>query len=261
MLPGTAYPSQTKPRNSSRLHILRRTAERKGLYFLPGNFGECNPLAFKKNSCSHSPAMLVDGPVPRGVHTRAPPRHSSGSLREKASSLQSKLLLPPELTPLANPYPDIAWQSRGQRCPGWGKHRGVDEYEKQVGRGAKRCHHPGLIDKLPTSIGKAEIFCLLARSREGYPGIDGSWAEPPALGRVQVKRSDLLHVPLQGAHVQVAASLARSRVCAGRPLRSPALLPAPVHPQHPLTPSSALGGGFSAEAAHSSPYICSHFSF
>lgn len=72
MLPGTAYPSQTKLRNSSRLHILRRAAERKGLYFLPGNFGECNPLAFKINSCSHSRAMLADGPVPRSGHIHPP---------------------------------------------------------------------------------------------------------------------------------------------------------------------------------------------
>lgn len=138
ILLGTAYPSQTKLRNSSRLHILRRAAERKGLYFLPGNFAECNPLAFKINSCSHSRAMLAGGPMPRSGHIHPPhtpphPCRSSGSLGERGSMLQSELLLPQELVPLANPYPDFAvplaglWQTSSQCRPGWGKHQGVDK--------------------------------------------------------------------------------------------------------------------------------------
>lgn len=61
MLPGAADPSQTNPRNSSRLHMLGLAAEWKVLCFLTGNFGECNHQAFKINSCSHSPAMLAHG--------------------------------------------------------------------------------------------------------------------------------------------------------------------------------------------------------
>lgn len=70
MLPGAADPSQTNPRNSSRLHILGLAAERKVLCFLAGNFGECNPQAFRINSCSHSPAVLAHGLVLHRV--RAP---------------------------------------------------------------------------------------------------------------------------------------------------------------------------------------------
>lgn len=121
MLPGAAYPSQTKPRNSSRLDILRLAAERKVLYFLPGNFGECNPQAFKINSCSHSLAMLADGPVGRSVrartsvcththtHTAIPRLPCALEQREPCSKApRSEHPLPQELLPLGPPCPDFA---------------------------------------------------------------------------------------------------------------------------------------------------------
>lgn len=140
MLPGAAYPSQTKPRNSSRLHILQRAAERKGLYFLPGNFGECNPPAFKINSCSHSLAMLADGPVPCSVHTPAPPTHihtpppipltplgKRGPCSKASRCRPRSWFLLPTCTPTAVPLAGL-WQTwanavlGGESTKGWMKH-------------------------------------------------------------------------------------------------------------------------------------------
>lgn len=142
MLPGTAHPSQTKPRNSLRLHILRHTAERKGLYFLPGNFGECNPLAFKINSCSHSPAMLADGPVPHSVHTHRPlpllwlPRGKRDpSSKANCCCPRSWFLLPADtLTLLCH---CLGFGRRGVMLSWVGEHQGVDETQKPSGERGK----------------------------------------------------------------------------------------------------------------------------
>lgn len=126
MLPSALYPSQTKPRNLSRLRILRHAAERKGLYFLPGNFGECNPPAFKINSCSHSPAMLADGPVPRSEHVCAQTdtqTHGAVPLApfgKRGPCSKANVSCPRIWVLLATHTPTLCWP---RDSPGWGEHQ------------------------------------------------------------------------------------------------------------------------------------------